>query len=74
MASSACLFSPSIKEQFLERFPNAVIIDAIGSSETGFGGMAAVVKGESHVGAPRVNADKQTHVLREDGTGGARHR
>lgn len=68
VASSACLFSPSIKEQFLERFPNAVIIDAIGSSETGFGGMAAVVKGESHVGAPRVNADKQTHVLREDGT------
>ncbi|MEP9416654.1 acyl-CoA synthetase [Gordonia sp. VNQ95] len=68
VASSACLFSPSVKEQFLAKFPNAVIIDAIGSSETGFGGLGVVAKGQSHVGAPRVNADKQTHVLREDGT------
>lgn len=68
VASSACLFSPAVKEQFVERLPNAIILDAIGSSETGFGGMAAVVKGQSHVGAPRVNADRQTHVLRADGT------
>ncbi|MGC5247571.1 acyl-CoA synthetase [Gordonia sp. DT219] len=68
VASSACLFSPSIKDQFVEKFPNAIIIDAIGSSETGFGGMAVVAKGQSHVGAPRVNADKQTHVLRPDGS------
>ncbi|WAC56894.1 acyl-CoA synthetase [Gordonia sp. SL306] len=68
VASSACLFSPSIKEQFLDRFPNAVIIDAIGSSETGFGGLGVVAKDTPHTGGPRVNADSETHVLREDGT------
>ncbi|WP_439029933.1 acyl-CoA synthetase [Gordonia terrae] len=68
VASSACLFSPSVKEQFLDRFPNAVIIDAIGSSETGFGGMGVVEKGTPHTGGPRVKADSETHVLREDGT------
>ncbi|KSU54010.1 MULTISPECIES: acyl-CoA synthetase [unclassified Gordonia (in: high G+C Gram-positive bacteria)] len=68
IASSACLFSPSVKEQFLDRFPNSVIIDAIGSSETGFGGMGVVAKDTPHTGGPRVKADKETHVLREDGT------
>ena len=68
IASSACLFSPSVKEQFLERFPNSVIVDAIGSSETGFGGLGIVAKGTPHTGGPRVNADSETHVLREDGT------
>ena len=68
VASSACLFSPSVKEQFLDRFPNSVIIDAIGSSETGFGGMGVVAKGTPHTGGPRVKADSETHVLREDGT------
>lgn len=68
IASSSVLFSPAVKERFAERFPNAVIIDAIGSSETGFGGMSAVVKGESHMGAPRVKADPSTHVIRDDGT------
>ncbi|UPW08343.1 acyl-CoA synthetase [Gordonia terrae] len=68
VASSACLFSPSVKEQFLDRFPNAVVIDAIGSSETGFGGMGVVEKGTPHTGGPRVKADSETHVLREDGT------
>ncbi len=52
IASSACLFSPSVKEQFLERFPNAVIVDAIGSSETGFGGLGIVAKGTPHTGGP----------------------
>ncbi|MGP3706884.1 acyl-CoA synthetase [Gordonia paraffinivorans] len=68
VASSACLFSPSVKEQFVERFPNAVIVDAIGSSETGFGGLGIVSKGTPHTGGPRVKADSETHVLREDGT------
>ncbi|MFT4201242.1 acyl-CoA synthetase [Gordonia sp. (in: high G+C Gram-positive bacteria)] len=68
IASSAALFSPAIKDRYVAAFPNAVVIDAIGSSETGFGGMSVVVKGESHVGAPKVKADPETHVLREDGT------
>lgn len=68
VASSAALFSPSVKEQFVDRFPNAVIIDAIGSSETGFGGLSVIAKDSPHAGGPRVNADSETHVLREDGT------
>ncbi|GAB10093.1 long-chain fatty-acid--CoA ligase FadD19 [Gordonia araii NBRC 100433] len=68
IASSAALFSPTIKDRYVAAFPNAIVIDAIGSSETGFGGMSVVVKGESHVGAPKVKADPETHVLREDGT------
>ncbi|QKT08488.1 acyl-CoA synthetase [Gordonia sp. X0973] len=68
VASSAALFSPSVKDRYVTAFPNAVVVDAIGSSETGFGGMSVVVKGESHVGAPKVKADPETHVLREDGT------
>lgn len=68
IASSACLFSPSIKEQFIDRFPNAIIIDAIGSSETGFGGLGVASKDSPHTGGPRVKADSETHVLREDGT------
>lgn len=68
IASSAALFSPTIKDRYVTAFPNTVVIDAIGSSETGFGGMSVVVKGQSHVGAPQVKADPETHVLREDGT------
>lgn len=68
VASSAALFSPAVKDRYLERFPNAVVVDAIGSSETGFGGMGMAVKGQSRVGAPTVKADPETHVLREDGT------
>ncbi|MCF8589585.1 acyl-CoA synthetase [Gordonia liuliyuniae] len=68
VASSAALFSPAVKERYLDKFPNAVVVDAIGSSETGFGGMGMAVKGQSRVGAPTVKADPNTHVLRADGT------
>jgi acyl-CoA synthetase (AMP-forming)/AMP-acid ligase II len=67
LASTAALFSPSIKEKLLELLPNRVITDSIGSSETGFGGTSVVAKGEPHTGGPRVNIDKWTVVLDEDG-------
>ena len=68
VASSAALFSQNVKEEFLDRIPNALLIDAIGSSETGYGGLGIVSKGAPASGGPRVTADKQLHVLREDGT------
>ncbi len=37
-ASTAAVFSPSVKDQFFERFPNLVLTDAIGSSEGGTNG------------------------------------
>jgi acyl-CoA synthetase (AMP-forming)/AMP-acid ligase II len=67
LASTAALFSPSIKEKLLELLPNRVITDSIGSSETGFGGTSIVAKGEAHTGGPRVTIDKATVVLDDDG-------
>ena len=67
MASSAALFSPSIKEKFLELLPNRMLTDSIGSSETGFGGLSVVTKGAEHTGGPRVKIDASTSVLGEDG-------
>jgi 3-oxocholest-4-en-26-oate---CoA ligase len=67
LASTAALFSTSIKEKFLELLPNRIITDSIGSSETGFGGTSVVAKGQSHTGGPRVTIDKTTVVLDDDG-------
>ncbi|PND57350.1 acyl-CoA synthetase [Mycobacterium sp. ENV421] len=67
LASTAALFSTSLKEKLLELLPNRVITDSIGSSETGFGGTSIVAKGEHHNGGPRVTIDHRTVVLDEDG-------
>ncbi len=58
IASSAAIFSQSVKDQYVDRFPNAIIVDAIGSSETGFGGMTAVEKGQ-RTQAPAVEGRSQ---------------
>ncbi|RFD26026.1 acyl-CoA synthetase [Mycobacterium uberis] len=67
LASSAALFSPSIKEKLLKLLPNRVITDSIGSSETGFGGISIVAKDVPHSGGTRVVIDHRTVVLDEDG-------
>ncbi|MEU2255832.1 acyl-CoA synthetase [Nocardia xishanensis] len=67
IASSAALFSPAIKEKLLDLLPNRMITDSIGSSETGFGGLSMVAKGEAHTGGPRVKIDASTEVLDEAG-------
>ncbi|MBF6173079.1 acyl-CoA synthetase [Nocardia blacklockiae] len=67
MASSAALFSPALKDEFIELLPNTVITDSIGSSETGFGGLSVVSKGATHTGGPRVKIDASTEVLDENG-------
>ena len=67
LASTAALFSPSIKERLLELLPNRVITDSIGSSETGFGGTSIVAKDAPHSGGPRVSIDHRTVVLDDDG-------
>ncbi len=67
LASTAALFSTSLKEKLLELLPNRIITDSIGSSETGFGGTSIVAKGEHHMGGPRVTIDHRTVVLDEEG-------
>ncbi|WP_020495420.1 acyl-CoA synthetase [Sciscionella marina] len=67
IASSAALFSASVKNQFLEKLPNAVLTDSIGSSETGFTGLSIAQRdGVSTVG-PRVIADEDAVVIDDDG-------
>ncbi|MEU5407751.1 acyl-CoA synthetase [Nocardia asteroides] len=67
LASSAALFSPPLKDKFLELLPNRLLTDSIGSSETGFGGLATIAKGQTHTGGPRVKIDAATQVLDEEG-------
>lgn len=65
IASSAALFSASVKDQFMERLPNAILTDSIGSSETGFTGLSIAQRdGVSNVG-PRVSADEDAVVIDE---------
>jgi acyl-CoA synthetase (AMP-forming)/AMP-acid ligase II len=67
IASTSALFSPSVKEQYLDALPNTVITDSIGSSETGFTGMGMVQKGVDYTGGPRVKADPDTIVIDDAG-------
>jgi 3-oxocholest-4-en-26-oate---CoA ligase len=66
ISSSAALFSQSVKNEYLAALPNAVITDAIGSSETGFMGIGMITKdSEQGIGGPRVSAGRDTIVIDE---------
>jgi acyl-CoA synthetase (AMP-forming)/AMP-acid ligase II len=67
LASTAAIFSPSVKDEYLERFPHLLLIDAIGSSETGSNGMRMVGKGDTQNkgGGPTVTAARDAVVLDE---------
>ncbi len=67
LASTAAIFSPTVKDQYLDLFPNLLIIDAIGSSETGSNGMRTVAKGDTQNsgGGPTVAAARDAVVLDE---------
>jgi acyl-CoA synthetase (AMP-forming)/AMP-acid ligase II len=67
LVSTAALFSESVKHKILDAFPNTLLIDSIGSSETGFGGMTMVTKEQHQCGGPTVNIVKSNVVLDEDG-------
>ncbi|TDZ76099.1 Long-chain-fatty-acid--CoA ligase FadD19 [Mycobacteroides salmoniphilum] len=67
LASSAALFSQTVKERYLELLPNRMITDAIGSSETGTGGLSSVAKGQMHPGGPTVKISSTTTVIDEEG-------
>ncbi|MGQ0433212.1 MAG: acyl-CoA synthetase [Microthrixaceae bacterium] len=68
LASTAAIFSPTVKDRYLETFPNLLLIDAIGSSETGSNGMRTVGKGDTQNkgGGPTVQAARDTVVLDEE--------
>jgi acyl-CoA synthetase (AMP-forming)/AMP-acid ligase II len=69
VSSSAAIFSPSLKERLFELLPNIIIVDAIGSSESGMNGMVVQTKGETIVqsgGGPTVKAGADAVVLDDD--------
>jgi 3-oxocholest-4-en-26-oate---CoA ligase len=66
LTSTAALFSPAMKDEFLARFEHLVISDAIGSSESGSNGYTLVERGKTAMkGGPTVNAVLDAVVLDE---------
>ena len=68
VVSTAAVFSPTVKDDFFEYFPNLLIIDSIGASESGNNGMALITKGNTAMlgGGPTVKAGPDTTVLDEN--------
>lgn len=67
LSSSAALFSQSLKDRFLEYFPNLIITDSIGSTESGFNGITYASKGQKQLGGgPTVTPGSDVVVLDED--------
>jgi 3-oxocholest-4-en-26-oate---CoA ligase len=67
VSGTAALFSPSVKEDFFRRFPNLVVTEAIGSSESGNNGLVRLQQGHTAMaGGPRVNPQPGTVVLGDD--------
>jgi len=71
ISSSAAVFSPSVKLQFLERFPNLILLDAHGASEQGLTGMRMITKeslqqSQGDRAGLRITPDPDVTVLDED--------
>lgn len=67
LSSSAALFSQSVKDRFLEHFPNLIITDSIGSTESGFNGITYAAKGaRGEGGGPTVAPGRDVVVLDDD--------
>ncbi len=67
LSSTAAVFSPDVKEAFFRHFPNLMMTDAIGSSESGANGIVVVKAGETAMrGGPTVTAVRDSVVLGAD--------
>jgi acyl-CoA synthetase (AMP-forming)/AMP-acid ligase II len=66
-ASTAAVFSPAVKDRFYARLPDIMIVEAIGSTETGSNGVMTVEKGATEMkGGPNVKPGRDAVVL-DDG-------
>ncbi len=65
LSSSAAVFSPTVKARFVERFPNLVITDSIGSTESGMNGLVTVGRDNlaMKAGGPTVTPGRDSVVL-----------
>src|ERR1019366_10455275 len=67
ITSSAALFSAPVKDEFFKHLPNIVIVDAIGSSESGNNGMVTMDKDNTAMkSAPTVSVLGNTVLFDED--------
>jgi 3-oxocholest-4-en-26-oate---CoA ligase len=66
ISSTAAVFSPTVKERFLERLPQVILTEAIGASESGSNGYTLVQSGEESTRGPRVTAILDTVVLDDE--------
>jgi 3-oxocholest-4-en-26-oate---CoA ligase len=68
LSSTAAVFSPTVKDRFLARFPNLVVTDSIGATESGFNGLITVSKDNTAMkgGGPTVKPGRDTVVLDDD--------
>jgi 3-oxocholest-4-en-26-oate---CoA ligase len=72
ISSTAAIFSQTVKDRYLDTFPNLIITDSIGSTEGGFNGTIVVTKGGppktegAKSGGLNVNAMNDTYVLDDD--------
>ena len=66
LASSAVVFSQVVKDEFFDTFHNVMIIDSIGSSEIGGGGILMASRGQTMKGGPTVKPGQGATVLDMD--------
>ncbi|MHB8592883.1 MAG: acyl-CoA synthetase [Acidimicrobiales bacterium] len=64
ITSTAALFSPSVKDEFFTFFPNLIMTDAIGSSESGNNGISMIKPGSTGMrSGPTVSSTGGTVVF-----------
>ena len=64
ISSGGAILSPSVKAHYAELLPNVILIDALGTSETGFQGSNS---GSDDQGRPQFTFGDHTIVLDDDG-------
>jgi acyl-CoA synthetase (AMP-forming)/AMP-acid ligase II len=69
LASTAAVFSPSVKDEFFKRMPDLIMSDSVGSSEGGANGFTYVSKDNTAMkGGPTINPNVDTAVFADDGS------
>ncbi len=67
LTSSAALFSATVKDEFFRHFPNLIMTDAVGSSESGNNGLSIIKAGGTAMkSGPTVSSLGGTVVFDED--------
>jgi len=65
--SSAALFSPAVKDQYVQALPNVMVTESIGASEIGFAGIGLIESGAEMRDGPKVSPGPDTIVIDDDG-------